>query len=315
MSGGDPAGSDPAGRDPRPAGADPGGTAPRARVPLRRLRALIGAVPFFAFIAVFLLVPTLVVAVGAFGGAGGTVTLANLTSLGDGYVRDAFVRSIVLSASTALLGAVLGALLAYALVTARPDGLLRRVVSSACGVLAQFGGVTLAFAFIATIGLSGFVTTFLRDQLGVDIYSSGVWLFELPGLVLVYTYFQIPLMVIVFLPALDGIRPQWREATASLGGSTWYYWTRVAAPLLAPAFLGATLLLFANAFSAYATAAALVSQGAPIVPLQISNALTSEVILGRENVGKAMALGMVVVVAVVMWLYALLQKRTSRWLG
>ena len=130
-----------------------------------------------------------------------------------------------------------------------------------------------------------------------------MWLFDLPGLVLVYTYFQIPLMVIVFLPALDGIRPQWREATESLGGSTWYYWRRVAGPLLAPAFLGATLLLFANAFSAYATAAALVSQGSPIVPLQIRSALTSEVILGRENLGKAMALGMVVVVAVVMWLY------------
>jgi putative spermidine/putrescine transport system permease protein len=189
------------------------------------------------------------------------------------------------------------------------------VVTSACGVLAQFGGVTLAFAFIATIGLSGFVTVFLRDQLGVDIYSGGVWLFDLPGLAVVYTYFQIPLMVIVFLPALDGIRPQWREATSSLGGSAWQYWRRVAMPLLAPAFLGSTLLLFANAFSAYATAAALVSQGSPIIPLQIRSALTSEVVLGQQNLGKAMALGMVVVVAVVMALYAILQRRTSRWLG
>ena len=119
----------------------------------------------------------------------------------------------------------------------------------------------------------------------------------------------------MFLPAVDGIRPQWREATESLGGSTWHYWRRVGGPLLAPAFLGATLLLFANSFSAYATAAALVSQGSPIVPLQIRTALTSEVLLGRENIGKAMALGMVVVVAVVMALYALLQRRTSRWLG
>jgi putative spermidine/putrescine transport system permease protein len=281
----------------------------------RRAGSLLGIVPFSAFVAVFLVIPTLVVAIGAFAGDNGRPALGNLAALGDGYVLDAFVRSIVLSAVTALLGAVLGALLAYALVTAKAGGLLRRVVTSACGVLAQFGGVTLAFAFIATIGLSGFVTVFLRDQLGIDIYGHGVWLFDLPGLVLVYTYFQIPLMVIVFLPALDGIRPQWREAAASLGGSTWYYWRRVAMPLLAPAFLGSTLLLFANAFSAYATAAALVSQGSPIVPLQIRAALTSEVILGRQNVGKALALGMVVVVAVVMWLYALLQRRTSRWLG
>jgi putative spermidine/putrescine transport system permease protein len=275
---------------------------------------LLGIVPFFAYVAIFLVVPTLVVVIGAFTGDGG-FTMSNVTALGDHYILAAFGRSILLSAVTAAIGAVLGALLAYALVTAKPGGVLRRVVTAASGVLAQFGGVTLAFAFIATLGLSGFVTVFLRDHLGVDIYAGGVWLFELPGLTLVYTYFQIPLMVIVFLPALDGIRPQWREATESLGGSTWHYWTRVAGPLLAPSFLGSTLLLFANGFSAYATAAALVSQGNPIIPLQIRTALTSEVVLGQQNLGKAMALGMVIVVAVVMSLYALLQRRTARWLG
>ncbi|MEU4221069.1 ABC transporter permease [Actinoplanes sp. NPDC026623] len=292
---------------------------PQVRAPRRglghlRAGSLLGTVPFFAYVAVFLFIPTLVVVIGAFAGDGG-VTLANVKALGEGYILDAFGRSIALSAITAVIGAVLGAVLAYALVTARPGGPLRRVVTAASGVLAQFGGVTLAFAFIATIGLSGFVTVFLRDHLGIDLYAGGVWLFELPGLALVYTYFQVPLMVIVFLPALDGLRPQWREATESLGGSTWQYWTRVAGPLLAPAFLGSLLLLFANAFSAYATAAALVSQGNPIVPLQIRGALTSEVVLGQQNLGKAMALGMVVVVALVMTGYTLLQRRTARWLG
>ncbi|MEU8817058.1 ABC transporter permease [Actinoplanes sp. NPDC048796] len=282
--------------------------------PRLRGTALLGTLPFFAYVAVFLIIPTLVVVIGAFASNDGGATLENIKALGNEYILDAFGRSIALSAISAVVGAVLGAVLAYALVTARPDGILRRVVTAAAGVLAQFGGVTLAFAFLATIGLSGFITVFLQDH-GIDIYSGGVWLFELPGLTLVYTYFQIPLMVIVFLPALDGIRPQWREATESLGGTTWQYWIKVAGPLLGPAFLGSTLLLFANAFSAYATAAALVSQGNPIVPLQIRSALTSEVILGQANVGKAMALGMVIVVSVVMGLYALLQKRTAKWLG
>nr|WP_240746754.1 ABC transporter permease subunit [Cryptosporangium phraense] len=274
--------------------------------------------PFGAYVVIFLIIPTLVVAIGAFTANpedGGGVTLANIKALGERQVLDAFVFSISLSAASALMGAILGALLAYAVATAKPNGMLRRVVTSACAVLAQFGGVTLAFAFLATIGLTGFITLYLQNHFDVNIFSGGVWLFELPGLTLVYTYFQIPLMVIVFLPALDGIRPQWREAAESLGGSTWQYWRLVGGPLLAPAFLGSTLLLFANAFSAYATAAALVSQGSPIVPLQIRNALTSEVLLGQQNVGKALALGMVVVVAIVMWLYALLQRRTSRWLG
>jgi len=291
--------------------------APRRTASRPRLRgtALLGTLPFFAYVSIFLIIPTLVVVIGAFAGDGGGATLANVKALTDTYILEAFGRSILLSAVSALVGAILGALLAYALVTAKPGGLLRRCVTAAAGVLAQFGGVTLAFAFLATIGLSGFLTEWLKTHLSFDIYANGVWLFELPGLILVYTYFQIPLMVIVFLPALDGIRPQWREAAESLGGTTWQYWTKVAGPLLAPAFLGSTLLLFANAFSAYATAAALVSQGSPIIPLQIRGALTSEVVLNQANVGKAMALGMVVVVAVVMALYTLLERRTAKWLG
>jgi putative spermidine/putrescine transport system permease protein len=121
-------------------------------------------------------------------------------------------------------------------------------------------------------------------------------------------------MVLVFLPALDGIRPQWREATESLGGSTWHYWRYVAGPLLAPAFLGCTLLLFANAFSAYATAQALITQGGVILPLQISNIFTSEVGQNQPGLAKALALAMIVIVTIVMLLYALLQRRTSRWL-
>ena len=253
------------------------------------------------------------VVAGAFVDDAGGLTLSNVRTAVTGPYLAAFARSLQLSAVTAVLGAVLGALLAWAVASGAPDGGLRRVVTSAAGVLAQFGGVTLAFAFLATVGFEGLVTVFLRD-LGVDIFAGGAWIFELSGLALVYTYFQIPLMVIVFLPALDGLKPQWREAARSLGGTSWTYWRRVAGPVLAPAFLGSMLLLFANAFSAYATAAALVSQGSPIVPLQIRNLQTSEVILGQQNLARALGLGMVVVVAVVMALYALLQRRTTRWL-
>jgi putative spermidine/putrescine transport system permease protein len=262
-------------------------------------------------VALFLLLPTSIVLVEAFGDAAGRPTLANLQELTQDYVVTSFVNSVIVSLASAAIGAVVGALLSYAVVTGRPDGVLRRIITSACGVFAQFGGVMLAFAFIATVGPEGFITVLLQ-QAGLDL--SGGWLYERSGLVLVYCYFQIPLMVLVFLPALEGLRPQWREATESLGGTTWDYWRHVAGPILTPPFLGALLLLFANAFSAYATAAALITQGGIIVPLQIRTALTSEVLLGRENVGKALALGMIVIVAIVMTAQALVQRRTSRWL-
>jgi putative spermidine/putrescine transport system permease protein len=276
--------------------------------------ALLGVLPFFAYTTIFLLVPTFIVVVGAFLDGKSRPTLGNLSALGQPQIVSAFMHSVLLSAVTAVLGAVFGALLAYAVSTAREGGPLRRMMTSLCGVLAQFGGVTLAFAFVATVGFQGFLTLWLQN-IGINLAGS-TWLYEPDkGLMLVYTYFQIPLMLIVFLPAVEGLRPQWREAAESLGGSTWHYWRHVGGPILAPSFIGAMLLLFTNAFSAYATAAALISQGSPIIPLQIGGTLSSEVILGQENIGKAMALGMVVIVAVVMTLYAVLERRTTRWLG
>jgi putative spermidine/putrescine transport system permease protein len=274
-----------------------------------------GLLPFAIFVALFLLWPTAIVVLGAFQDAeGGGLTLANLGQAAQGTYLQTFVTSTVLSAITAVAGAVFGGLLAWAISVGPRDGLLRRLVLAGSGTLAQFGGVMLAFAFLATFGFNGLVTVFLQNQLGVDTFAWGGWIYELPGLVLVYTYFQIPLMVIVFLPALDGLRPQWREACESLGGSAWSYWRYVGFPVLWPSFLGATLLLFANAFSAYATAKALISQASPLVSLRIGTFLTSEIVLGQANLGKALAFGMIIVVAVTMILYAMLQRRTARWL-
>jgi putative spermidine/putrescine transport system permease protein len=269
--------------------------------------------PFLAYVLVFLVVPTLTVVVGAFQDEDGRPTLGNLDALRSEAALTALKGSLILSASTALIGAVLGAVLAYLIVSLPTQNLLRRSALAISGVLAQFGGVVLAFAWIATIGPVGVVTQAMSDWLGADIYGDG-WLFGLPGLVVVYSYFQIPLMVIVFAPAFDGLRPQWREAAVNLGASTWTYWRHVALPLLTPPFLGALLLLFANAFAAYATAAVLVSQGQPIVPLMIRQAITSEVLLGQANVGKALALEMIVVVTIVMVGYSVLLRRASRWM-
>jgi len=274
----------------------------------------VGLLPFLAFVLIFLIVPTITVAIGAFQDEDGGFSLEKVRALGGETALAALRDSLILSLSSAAVGAVLGALLAYLVLTAPPTSLIRRGVMSICGVLAQFGGVTLAFAWMATLGFGGLLTDLLADVFGIDATGSA-WLYELPGLILVYTYFQIPLMVIVFLPALEGVRPQWREAAVNLGATTWQYWTQVAFPLLRPAFLGSALLLFANAFAAYATAAALVSQGASITPLLIRSALTSEVVLGQANFGYALALQMVVVVAIVMGLYAWLLRRTSRWLS
>ncbi|WP_416276399.1 ABC transporter permease [Mycolicibacterium sp. J2] len=280
--------------------------------PVRRVREVLPLLPFLAVVTVFLIIPTVTVLVNAFV-VDGRFSPERLTALFSEAPLAALGRSLLLSGSTALIGAVFGALLCWLIAGSSPRSLVRRVVLSLCSVLAQFGGVALAFAFLATIGLNGVLTVWAQQTFGWDLAGSG-WLYGLPGLILVYSYFQIPLMVIVFLPALEGLRVQWREAAVSLGAGPWRYWREVGVPLLTPAFLGSLLLLFANAFAAYATAAALVSQGSPIVPLLIRAALTSEVVLGQSGFAYALALEMIVVVAVVMVAYNALVRRTARWL-
>jgi putative spermidine/putrescine transport system permease protein len=276
----------------------------------------LGTLPFFLYVLVFLLLPIGVLAVEAFRSTD-PVTFQESWSTGSieaaaqGAYRRSYVGSLRLSAITAVLSAVLGLALAFAIVRARRGRLLRRLVLTASGVLANFGGVPLAFAFLATIGSQGVITAVLTETLGLD----GFRLASVAGLALVYLYFLIPLMVLTIVPALEALRPQWREAADNLGATGWQYWRHVGGPVLLPPVLGATMLLFASAFAAYATARALVGSSIPLVTLQIANALSGDVVVGSENVGKALALGMVLLVGAVMLFYAWVQRRTQRWLS
>jgi putative spermidine/putrescine transport system permease protein len=270
----------------------------------RRLSApsWVGTVPFLAYVGIFLLWPTGIVVVDAFKNPNGAWAFSNFTELGNPLVRGYFIGSFKLCVFSSLVGAVMGAILAYAVASGDPDGVVRRLYLSTSGVLGQFGGVTLAFAFLVLIG-----------PFGLLFHAS--WYFEFPwGIGLIYIYFEIPLMVLVFLPAIDGLKVQWREASENLGASAWQYWRYVGGPLLMPAFLGGTLLLFAAALSAYATIQAWENQVAYVVPQQIGTALSSEVGLSNVNVADLLALGMVILMAIVMTGYALLQRRAARWL-
>jgi putative spermidine/putrescine transport system permease protein len=270
----------------------------------RRLRApaWLGTVPFLGYVGVFLLWPTGIIVVDAFKNPSGSWNFGSPSVLFDSVGRSFFIGSFKLCLISSVAGAVFGALVAYAVASGKPDGAVRRFALAGSGVLAQFGGVTLAFAFQALIGPAGL------------LFHAG-WYYSFPwGISLIYTYFQVPLMVLVFLPAIDGLKTQWREASESLGSSTWQYWRYVGGPLLAPAFFGAALLLFANALSAFATIEAWENQIAYTVPQAISTSLSSEVGLANVNAGAVLAFGMIVMVAVVMTGYALLQRRAGRWL-
>ncbi|MEV7002114.1 ABC transporter permease subunit [Streptomyces sp. NPDC093982] len=282
----------------------------------RRRRALGGSLavaPLLVFTALAFGLPALAMLDGAFAvkdpATGATSYSAdNLTASLQGAYLTALLGSVKLSAVSAALGALLGLPLAQAVVTSRFRA-LREAVLTASGVLANFGGVPLAFAFVATLGNAGVLTRHLGlTDKGWDLYS--FW-----GLVLVYLYFLIPLMVLTITPALDGLRSQWREAAQNNGATAVQYWRHVALPVLLPTLLGGFVLLFGSAFAAYATAAAMVGSSVPLVTLQIADALSGNVLVGQENVALALSLDMVLVAGLVMAVYLPLQRRSARWLA
>jgi putative spermidine/putrescine transport system permease protein len=280
----------------------------RRRLPL----AWLGAAPFLLYALFFLFLPAGQVLVGAFKDTDGGFTLDNISTLIDEPYRTDYRNSIEVSLVTALGGGLLGFLLAYSAIRDGTPRWLRSIFTTFSGVAANFAGIPLAFAFIATLGTIGVVTQFMTNQLGVNPYDHGFNLFSKTGVELAYLYFQIPLMLLVISPAIDGLRREWREAAANLGATPAQFWRHVAIPVLMPSLLGAVILLFGNAFAAYATAYGLTAGGVPLVPIRIGFFVSGDV-LSNPHLGEALALGMFVVLAVMMLIYIPLQRRASRW--
>lgn len=257
--------------------------------------------------------PTLLVVIGAFTDAGGHPTLSNLSILSQHNVVNAYLTSVSISATTAVLGGLLGFFLAYAALHESALRWLRPVLITFSGVASNFAGVPLAYAFIATLGVTGSVTVLLRDLLHLNLYDAGLSLYTFAGLALVYLYFQVPLMVLLMVPTLQGLRREWREASESLGASSWQFWRWVGIPILTPAVLGAALLLFGNAFGAYATAYALAQGGINLVSILIGYYVAGNVTFD-PNAADAMASGMIVIMSACIAIFAVLQRRSSRWI-
>lgn len=273
---------------------------------------MLGVVPFFAYALAFLFVPAATVMIGAFRSTTGGFTFAHVDGLFSEPYRSAFVNSIEVSLVTALAGGVMGVLMAYAAIRDGTPRFVRVVLTTFSGVAANFAGIPLAFAFIATLGTIGIVTKFMTDQLGLNPYDHGFTLFSKTGVEIVYLYFQIPLMILVIAPAIEGLRREWREAASSLGASPLQFWRYVGMPILTPSLLSALVLLFGNAFAAYATAYGLTGGGVNLVPITIGFVLSGNV-LDDPHLGQALAFGMFVVLGLMMLLYVPLQRRASRW--
>jgi len=280
---------------------------------LKRIAAnWVGVIPFLAFAAIFLLLPTVNIVIGAFRGPDGGFTLDTLAKLFEPRLATSFWLSIRVSLFSAALGALLGFLIAASVIHGGLPAWVRAPLVTFSGVAANFAGVPLAFAFIATLGRLGLVTVLLRDWFGVNIYAMGFNLISFWGLIFVYLYFQVSLMILIITPALEGLKREWREAAESLGASGLQYWWMVALPVLLPSLLGTFALLFANSFGAIATAQALTGSSQSLITVQLFAQIRGDV-LQDPNLGYAIAFGMIVITAVANAIYIFLRTRAEKW--
>lgn len=274
----------------------------------------LGVSPFFLFAILFIGLPSVYLVRGSFLNPEGLFTFQNYIDLfSTPTIINAYKLSLQISAVTAIGGGIFGFLLAYSITVGGLPRQIRSALITFSGVASNFAGVPLAFAFIATLGRRGFVTLILKESWGIDLYQAGFDLYTFAGLSTIYMFFQFPLMVLIMVPALDGLKREWREAAENLGATGLQYWTRIAMPVLLPSILGSMILLFGNAFGAYATAYALTGGTLPIVTIQIGAQIRGDV-LHNPGLGYAMAMGMVIIMAISLAGYSWLQKISERWL-
>ena len=284
---------------------------PRAQVwrGWRRLADYLGMAPCIGYCTAFMVLPALYLVVTSFLDKDGQLTFNNWSIVGKPLYVRSLQNSLLLSLSTAVSSVILGTLVAFPLARLS-DGPLRQGLITLANVTANLHGVPLAFAFVATLGTTGMLTLALK-AVGVSLYPT-FNLYSWVGLTLAYLYFHVPLMTLLVLPALRGLRHEWLEAAHTLGASSLEFWRYVGLPVLTPALVAGFVLLFASSMGAFATAYGLTQGSLNLLPIQIAVQISGEV---SFDPGGANALGtfMVLIMSICLLLYRAMTQRLSQW--
>ncbi|QCG48467.1 ABC transporter permease [Aeromonas schubertii] len=273
--------------------------------PARRWLPYIWLLPFAALFLLFQVAPLVWVLVGSLQTPDG-VGLAHYRAIWDSpFYRQSFGNSLKIGLWSSLLGLAIATLGAAAL--RHSSERVRRVMLAFVTMTGNFSGVPLAFAFIIVLGVNGALTLLLR-QWGV---IEGFNLYSGSGLILIYTYFQIPLALLLLYPAFDALQDDWHDAAALLGASRARYVWHVALPVLTPALLATFIILLANAVGAYASAYALTTGNFNLVTIRIASLVSGDIFL-EPNLAAALAVWLMAALTLVTALNQWLIRRAQR---
>lgn len=228
-------------------------------------------VPFFTLIVMFQILPFLNVVMGSLLNSSKEFTLDNYTYIFQSkFLKQAFKNSLELSIYSTIFGLIIAFQGAYSL--NRLKNTSRKIVILLINMISNFYGIPLAFSFIILLGLNGVLTLILK-KIGI-LY--GFNLFSKEGLLIIYTYFQISLGILLLYPSFSKLNNDWEEMAGILGANKFTYWKRVAIPILIPEITGTALILFANAMGAYACTLALTSGNYNILTIRITSYIAGE---------------------------------------
>lgn len=267
--------------------------------------------PFLLFCLAFEIVPILFLIHGSImDKASSQFTIRHYLNLNRPLYVNSFLNSIKISGLTAMVGVIFGTFIGYAIYR-WPSKRVQHALITLSDVTTNFAGAPLAFAFVVILGMNGVITQIFLQYFDYRLYPT-FSIYSFSGLILAYIYFQLPLMVLLIIPAFAGIKREWRESAQSLGASTFQFWRYVGIPVLMPSLIAGVTLLFANAFGAYATAYTLVEAKLSLVTLQIGYMIAGEV---RKDpaVGMAMAVISLLIMGLSIGIYQAATMRARRW--
>ncbi len=253
---------------------------------------------FLAFVVAFMGMPLLsLISTSLSSPETGGFSLENFVSIFTSkFYFQSFRNSFVLSLQSSLYGILIALFCSYAITRFASEHTQNNLLV-VVNMTSNFAGLPLGFALTVMLGSSGMFVTLLK-AFGIDITQS-FSIRTVQGLVIAYTYFQVPLGIMLLYPIYRGIRDDWKEAASILGASSVQFWTRIGIPAILPSILSTFTVLFANAMGAFATAYYLVSSSYNIVPIRIG-ALMSGDIRTKPELGSALAITLAMVLIVVM---------------
>jgi putative spermidine/putrescine transport system permease protein len=228
------------------------------RVPSSALFAF--AVPGSVVLALFFLIPVCTVLVGAF--ADGGSAFARLAA--DPVFWNGLRGTLILGTVAPLFSLAVGFCVALALSRLAPG--LRTAALMAISLPLTFSGLIVAYGFILLLGRAGFVTLLLA-KLGFDPAVTGGFIFSPLGLGLAYSYYLVPRVVLIVLPAIGNFDRNQLLASRSLGAGNMRTLVEIMLPQILPSLIAAYCLTAAVTVGAYGTALALAGTQVNILPL------------------------------------------------